>query len=664
MNHLAACVRIAGAIALGGIGLLTVLPAAAQSSGLVSGTIAVHGCRPGDVVQVRVTPLLARREVSPPPALVLDAVPTGPGKWSFELRDLDPERAWRIGVRVRESAVLPAGACGGLRWSANREPVVRPGDAPLRFDGYAVRARIEIRADQTLADPLVGSRPVWVGADDFDPLDPAQGVRTLRWRTGVSGVDGGRLQVSLVPFPRIADARYDPCVKDGRTVAPLWSQDFPAVPGRWSEVAVDFHALLARRDGARASTSASGGDADAVKTELGQPVYVRVLPLVAGAPDCRVGRHGTPPEAIFAKVRKRPLPTPPVTDPSITMAGPATYVNPTFVSQRPNGKHKPCYRALADHKMPFDTLHMNGFELMAYLDGKAFPNGVLKKGQWFCGFQGSSDEGWFESAIDSVGSVLSAVVDGVGKIVDFTSSAWESIQDGVVAVVGDVVTATGIVDCGEGSACESALKAGLEIALASMGVPPSLPNFDQLVDQGFDYMAAQVASQVGAPPELADYASAQAQAFVKKAAKDLRAQQGHPKLPAWLEPTLNFAPAAIVVPLRGAGKAYPYASTPLVMRKNSVPYLGATLALPRMLPGAAEPALKFPMTLPPDLFYLPPPPAGNDDYSSAFVDKENWLTLRYDACYHFYLIALSTPGGVQKVADFSFHAKTSLGCTP
>lgn len=70
------------------------------------------------------------------------------------------------------------------------------------------------------------------------------------------------------------------------------------------------------------------------------------------------------------------------------------------------------------------------------------------------------------------------------------------------------------------------------------------------------------------------------------------------------------------------------------------------------------------MTLPPDLFYLPPPPAGYDDYSSAFVDKENWLTLRYDACYHFYLIALSTPGGVQKVADFSFHAKTSLGCTP
>jgi len=42
----------------------------------------------------------------------------------------------------------------------------------------------------------------------------------------------------------------------------------------------------------------------------------------------------------------------------------------------------------------------------------------------------------------------------------------------------------------------------LDGALASMGIPPSIPNFDQLVNQGMDYLAQQAAMQVGIPPEV------------------------------------------------------------------------------------------------------------------------------------------------------------------
>ncbi len=42
----------------------------------------------------------------------------------------------------------------------------------------------------------------------------------------------------------------------------------------------------------------------------------------------------------------------------------------------------------------------------------------------------------------------------------------------------------------------------LDGALASMGIPPSIPNFDQLVNQGMDYLAQQAAMQVGIPEEV------------------------------------------------------------------------------------------------------------------------------------------------------------------
>jgi len=42
----------------------------------------------------------------------------------------------------------------------------------------------------------------------------------------------------------------------------------------------------------------------------------------------------------------------------------------------------------------------------------------------------------------------------------------------------------------------------LDGGLASMGTPPSIPDFDQLVNQGMDYLAQQAAMQVGIPEEV------------------------------------------------------------------------------------------------------------------------------------------------------------------
>lgn len=648
----------------------------AASGAIAQGRILVHGCSiaPGDLL-VRARPVIAPSAgagLGAPIVVPAQAVRGSPD-FTFSIAGLSDKLVYRIGVKVRDPS---AAKCIRLVWRIDREPLVRPGDAPLRFDAYAVRDAFEVKADQGYADEIiggqrVGERPQWVGVDGLDYLDAGAAYRQFRWRSDLAGVTGGRLQVSLVPFARVGEAEYDPCRTGTRGAGPILSLDFPAARGRWVNTpAVDFHALLATRRGRSDGTGVDEHTAE--KLAIGMPVYVRAMPLVDGRVICDTRQIGAPPEVklarLFLSFSGAPSP-----DPKITSPGPITYFGPVFNAKRPDATYTPCYAALKDHKLPLKLpgelvfpASATSWDVSVWAHGGVTWGQTFKKGAVFCQKQGSDDDGWLESAVDSFTSVVSAVVDAIGDIVNFTSKLWESIQDAVVAAVGDVIgkLSFGLVDCGEGTPCRAALETGLEVALASMGVPPDLPNFDQLVDQGFDYMAAQVASQVGVPVELVDYASDKSREFVKKAAAEMRSDHAVPGLPDWLAPTLLFEPAYIHVPLRGMGRKHAYATTPLLIRQNTTVFEGTMVALPRALPDASEPALVLPMTLPAYLGGLPPAPKGYSSYEQARVAKKHWIEQRYGMCYPLYLVALSAPGGVQKVVDLKFSSKGATPCTP
>lgn len=108
---------------------------------------------------------------------------------------------------------------------------------------------------------------------------------------------------------------------------------------------------------------------------------------------------------------------------------------------------------------------------------------VLKVGERVCPatFQGVGEEAWYESLWNTVKSG-----------VDWVSEAYNSLKSAVVDGLASVA-------CGGDETCRMAISAGLDIGLAAMGVPPSLPNFDELVDGGFDYLASEIASQAGCP---------------------------------------------------------------------------------------------------------------------------------------------------------------------
>ena len=93
--------------------------------------------------------------------------------------------------------------------------------------------------------------------------------------------------------------------------------------------------------------------------------------------------------------------------------------------------------------------------------------------------------------LDVLGDLL---VEGLGAL----SEAYNSLQDAVVSIVANFIPS---------SLCpESCLRTLLKTGLAAMGIPPSIPNFEAILNGGMDYfseyLAEQAVAQVGIPPEV------------------------------------------------------------------------------------------------------------------------------------------------------------------
>ncbi|MGH9893624.1 MAG: hypothetical protein ACREA0_16885, partial [bacterium] len=101
------------------------------------------------------------------------------------------------------------------------------------------------------------------------------------------------------------------------------------------------------------------------------------------------------------------------------------------------------------------------------------------------------DSAWFEAFVD-LGALFLAAWDAIAQVI-------EDIKAFIVNIAGKIVEGItfGYVNCGPGTACQGALMAGLEAGLIAMGVPPSLPNFKQLMQQGTDYLIAEMMKASG-----------------------------------------------------------------------------------------------------------------------------------------------------------------------
>jgi hypothetical protein len=209
-----------------------------------------------------------------------------------------------------------------------------------------------------------------------------------------------------------------------------------------------------------------------------------------------------------------------------------------------------------------------------------------------------------------------------------------------VQAVADGLNRLGVVDCDE--LCQKGLRVALELAMASMGVPPSLPNFEQLQQQGLDYLAAEAAEATGVPGPIAQIIVNKAKEFVEEEASSMRRNYSVSGLPEWLAPDILLEPAVLTMKLWGTGE--PLATKPLVIRKGDPIFGSANMLLPRRLPSPAEPSLAIPMVLQPNLEGLEDVPSGHSEYGKAVWFKDRWYHDRFvNGCYQLVLTAVA-PG--------------------
>lgn len=99
--------------------------------------------------------------------------------------------------------------------------------------------------------------------------------------------------------------------------------------------------------------------------------------------------------------------------------------------------------------------------------------------------------------------IFEAILSWAEYVVDWASEAWSDLKAFAVDVVlkytplGALCTSVAKSD-----QCTAAFNMALDAVLVAAGIPPDIPNFHELMDQGLDYVAAQAAAQVGIPADV------------------------------------------------------------------------------------------------------------------------------------------------------------------
>lgn len=105
------------------------------------------------------------------------------------------------------------------------------------------------------------------------------------------------------------------------------------------------------------------------------------------------------------------------------------------------------------------------------------------------------NKSWWEKAWDAIKDFFKSLVDFVAKIVNWVSKAYADLKAGLINIV-----VSALPDSMQGP-LRAALTAMVDYGLAAMGIPPSLPNFDDLANMGADYLATVALQQAGLPAD-------------------------------------------------------------------------------------------------------------------------------------------------------------------
>jgi hypothetical protein len=204
--------------------------------------------------------------------------------------------------------------------------------------------------------------------------------------------------------------------------------------------------------------------------------------------------------------------------------------------------------------------------------GTKDPSAVLFKKGTTRNICGNDDSNIVDDFVDAVGGFIEMM----GKVVDWVSKTYANLKAEVASTI-----------CGDNAACKVAVQAGLNAGLAALGVPPDLPDFDQLQAMGEGYLVDAIAQQVAAKTGM-PFADEAAKAAIKEfIAKGKEAMQGgNGGGGAWVpDDSKQYKPLLLTLAVSNPSAT---SATPAMYLEVSEPggkrYLQRTVAVPSLAP--------------------------------------------------------------------------------
>lgn len=157
------------------------------------------------------------------------------------------------------------------------------------------------------------------------------------------------------------------------------------------------------------------------------------------------------------------------------------------------------------------------------------------------------NKSWWEEAWDAISDFFGSVADFAARLVNWVSSAYADLKSGLINIV-----VSALPDSMQGP-LRMALTALVDYGLASVGIPPSLPNFDDLASMGTDYLATVAMQQAGIPADsIIEYGVEELSDKLQNELKD-SAKAASPNPMNWdfvqLDPDDLYRPAYITIDL-------------------------------------------------------------------------------------------------------------------
>jgi hypothetical protein len=338
--------------------------------------------------------------------------------------------------------------------------------------------------------------------------------QVFRWSSLEGSINAGIWQVSTKPFESGLFWTPD-VIATGKTSPPKYVTKksgfpFPAsetklVPAKFS---VDFSKYIDFPEGQAPSSNPFNAIQQAIESLQNQiqrltdinsllptTFYIRVIPIAQGGKllqpsNTVIVRYG-PPEQIPVNAETGPL------------------YDVQVIGFQPYRPADPSYASCMVLSKPLQQCSQQGTKSFEDILNSINPNSspsepeltcttLLPAGSLSCGCPGvtckSSDSGcgWnlachLQKGLDTLGGLVKDFFSWVAK-------TYNNLKNAVVDFVGNIGCSAFSGDAKD--TCKAAINLGVNIGLAYLGIPPELPNFDQLLDQGLEYAVQTAISEV------------------------------------------------------------------------------------------------------------------------------------------------------------------------